>query len=186
MTPQETMHDAEHRMKHAVEVTSHDFQRIRTGRANPIILEPVKVDYYGTETPLNQVANISIPESRQIQITPFDKSMLPTIERAILKSDLGLTPNNDGACIRLNLPPMTEDRRKELIKQVHHRAEEGCVAVRNVRRDAIHHLQAAQKNKEISEDDLKGFEKKIQDLTDKFVAEVHDIQKKKDAELMEI
>lgn len=186
MTPQETIQDAEHRMKHAVEVTAHDFQRIRTGRANPVILEAVKVDYYGAETPVNQVANISVPEPRQIVITPFDKNMLGAIEKAILKSDVGLTPNNDGVNIRLNLPPMTEERRKELIKQVHHRAEEGCVAVRNVRRDAIHHLQTAQKNKEISEDDLKGFEKKIQDLTDKYVAEVHDVQKKKDAELMEI
>lgn len=186
MTPQETIQDAEQRMKHAVEVTAHDFQRIRTGRANPVILEAVKVDYYGNETPVNQVANISVPEPRQIVITPFDKNMLGPIEKAILKSDVGLTPNNDGVNIRLNLPPMTEERRKELIKQVHHRAEEGCVAVRNVRRDAIHHLQTAQKNKEISEDDLKGFEKKVQDLTDKYVAEVHDVQKKKDAELMEI
>lgn len=186
MTAQETMQDAERRMKQAVEATSHDFQRIRTGRANPVILEAVKVDYYGSETPLNQVANISVPDSRQLQITPFDKNMVGAIEKAILKSDLGLTPTNDGVNVRLNLPPMTEERRKELIKQVHHRAEEGCVAVRNVRRDAIHHLQAIQKNKEMSEDDLKGYEKKVQDMTDKFVAEVHDVQKKKDAELMEI
>ncbi len=186
MTPQETISDAEQRMKHAVEVTAHDFQRIRTGRANPVILEPIVVDYYGTETPVTQVANISVPEPRQIQITPYEKSMLGAIEKAIQKSDLGLTPNNDGSSIRLILPQMTEERRKELIKQVHTRAEDGCVAVRNVRRDAIHHLQAAQKNKEISEDDLKGFEKKIQDLTDKYVAQVHEIQKKKDAELLEI
>jgi ribosome recycling factor len=151
-----------------------------------VILEAVKVDYYGSETPLNQVANISVPDSRQLQITPFDKNMVGAIEKAILKSDLGLTPTNDGVNVRLNLPPMTEERRKELIKQVHHRAEEGCVAVRNVRRDAIHHLQAIQKNKEMSEDDLKGYEKKVQDMTDKYVAEVHDVQKKKDAELMEI
>ena len=186
MTSSETIQDAEKRMKHAVEVTAHDFQRIRTGRASPLILEAVKVDYYGTETPINQVANISIPDPRQIQITPYDKNMLGVIEKAILKSDVGLTPNNDGQNIRLNLPPMTEDRRKELIKQVNHRAEEGCVAVRNVRRDAIHHLEAMQKNKEMSEDDLKGFEKKVQDLTDKYVAEVHEVQRKKDAELMEI
>lgn len=186
MTTQQTIEDAEHRMKHAVEVTAHDFQRIRTGRANPVILEPVTVDYYGTETPVTQVANVSIPEPRQILITPYDKNMLGAIERAILKSDLGITPNNDGQSIRLNLPQMTEDRRKELIKQVHTRAEEGCVAVRNVRRDALHHLQASQKNKEISEDDLKALEKKTQDLTDKYVNQIHEIQKKKDAELMEI
>ncbi len=186
MTAQELITDAEHRMKSAVEVTAHDFQRIRTGRANPIILEAVHVDYYGSETPVSQCANISIPEPRQLLITPYDKNMLGPIEKAILKSDLGLTPNNDGQNIRLILPQMTEERRKDLTKQVHHRAEEGCVAVRNVRRDVLHHLQTAQKNKEISEDDLKGFEKKIQDMTDKFVAEVHEIQKKKDAELMEI
>lgn len=185
MNAQEIIQDADKRMVHAVEVTAHDFQRIRTGRANPVILEPIKIDYYGTETPVSQCANISVPEPRQILITPYDKSLLGAIERAIIKSDLGLNPNNDGQNIRLNLPPMTEDRRKELIKQVHHRAEEGCVAVRNVRRDALHHLQAL-KNKEISEDELKGFEKKIQDMTDKHIAEVHEIQKKKDAELMEI
>lgn len=186
LTPQQTLEDAEQRMKQAVEVTGHDFQRIRTGRANPVILEQVQVDYYGTESPISQVANISIPEARQILITPYEKNMLGVIERAILKSDLGLTPNNDGQSIRLNLPQMTEDRRKELIKQVNQRAEEGCVAVRNVRRDALHHLQTAQKNKEISEDDLKGFEKKVQDFTDKYVAQVHEVQKKKDAELLEI
>ncbi|MCW5938639.1 MAG: ribosome recycling factor [Fimbriimonadaceae bacterium] len=186
MTVQEIVKDAEQRMKHAVEVTAHDFQRIRTGRANPIMLEKVVVDYYGTETPVNQVANISVPEPRQLLINPYEKSMLGAIEKAIIKSDLGVNPNNDGTCIRLNFPQMTEDRRKELIKQVHHRAEEGCVAVRNVRRDALHHLTAAQKNKEISEDDLKGLEKKIQELTDKFVNEVHEVQKKKDHELMEI
>jgi ribosome recycling factor len=173
-------------MKSAVEVTAHDFQRIRTGRASPMILEAVKVDYYGTETPVNQVANVSIPDPRQILITPYDKNMLGPLEKAILKSDVGLVPNNDGQNIRLNLPPMTEDRRKELIKQVNHRAEEGCVAVRNVRRDAIHHLQTMEKNKEMSEDDMKGYEKRVQDLTDKYVAEVHEIQKRKDAELLEI
>lgn len=186
MTTQQTIEDADKRMKHAVEVTAHDFQRIRTGRANPVILEAVTVDYYGAETPVAQVATISIPEPRQILITPYDKSMLGPIEKAILKSDLGLTPNNDGQNIRLNLPQMTEERRKELIKQVHHRAEEGCVAVRNVRRDALHHLQASQKNKEISEDDLKNLEKKMQDMTDKYVNQIHEVQKKKDTELMEI
>ncbi|MCW5936142.1 MAG: ribosome recycling factor [Fimbriimonadaceae bacterium] len=173
-------------MKQAVEATLHDFQRIRTGRANPIVLERVTVEYYGVETPVNQVANISVPEARQILIQPFEKNMTGAIEKAILKSDIGVTPNNDGTGIRLNFPPMNEERRKELTKQVHHRAEEGCVAVRNIRRDALHHLAAAEKAKEISEDELKGHEKRIQELTDKYVDEVHDLQKKKDAELMEI
>lgn len=182
----ETMSEAERKMKAAIKATIDDFQRIRTGRANPLVLEKITVDYYGAETPINQVATVSVPEPRQLMLTPFDKSMIGAIEKAILKSDLGVTPNNDGVNIRLNFPQMTEDRRKELIKQVHHRAEEGCVAVRNVRRDALHHLQAAQKAKEISEDDLKGLEKKIQEMTDKYVNEVHAIQKKKDEELMEI
>jgi ribosome recycling factor len=178
--------DAEHRMHHAVEVTAHDFQRIRTGRANPVMLEKVVVDYYGVETPVNQVANISVPEPRQILITPYDKSMLGPIEKAIQRSDLGVNPNNDGTGIRLNFPPMTEERRKELVKQVHQRAEEGCVAVRNVRRDALHHAEKLLKDKLVSEDDMKGFEKRVQELTDKFVNETHAIQKKKDAEVMEV
>lgn len=183
---QEVLKDAEHRMKAAVEATAHDFQRIRTGRATPQLLEKVMVDYYGTDTPITQVANISVPEPRQLLIQPYEKSMTPLIEKAIMKSDLGITPNNDGTGIRLNFPQMTEDRRKDLIKQVHHRSEEGCVAVRNVRRDANEKCKAALKAKTISEDDEKHFEKQIQTLTDKYVAEVHEIQKKKDAELMEI
>ncbi len=183
---EELYQDAERRMKHAIEVMAHDFQTIRTGRANPIILERVHVEYYGTETPVNQVASISIPEPRQIQITPYEKNMLGPLEKAILKSDLNLTPTNDGTCIRLNFPPMTEERRKELVKQVHARTEQGIVAIRNVRRDAIEHAKAKQKAKEISEDDLKSFENKIQKLTDKHVEEAHAHQKSKDAELMEV
>jgi ribosome recycling factor len=169
--------DAENRMHHAVEVTAHDFGRIRTGRANPQLVEKITVEYYGVETPINQVANISVPEARQLLISPFDKSVTKAIEAAILKSDLGVNPNNDGQSIRLNFPPMTEDRRKELVKQVHHRAEEGRVAIRNVRRDALHHAH---------EDEVKAFEKRLQDLTDKYVHEVDGVQKKKDAEVMEI
>lgn len=183
---QEILKDAEHRMKQAVEATSHDFQRIRTGRANPMVLEKVMVDYYGTETPINQVANIAVPEPRQLMITPWEKTMIGPIEKAILKSDLNVNPSNDGVCLRLNFPQMTEERRKELVKQVHTRAEEGRVAVRNVRRDCLHHGQQAQKDKLMSEDDLKSLEKKIQEQTDKFVHEIDELQKRKDAELMEI
>ncbi|MFN3728415.1 MAG: ribosome recycling factor [Fimbriimonadaceae bacterium] len=186
MSAESILSDAENRMKHAIEVMLHDFQTIRTGRANPVILDRVHVDYYGVETPLNQVANISVPEPRQLLIQPYEKSMLPVIERAIINSDLGLNPNNDGSGIRLNFPAMTEERRKELVKQVHARAEQACVAVRNVRRDAIEHLKALQKNKEISEDDLKQHEVKAQKLTDRFVNEAHELQKKKDAELLEV
>ncbi len=186
LTADEILVDTEKRMKHAIEVMEHDFSTYRTGRANPLVLERVHVDYYGVDTPLNQVASITIPEPRQIQITPYEKSMLGVIERAILKSDLGINPNSDGICIRLNFPQMTEDRRKDLVKQVHARTEQACVAIRNVRRDAIEHLKALQKAKTISEDDLKGFETKVQKFTDKFVDEAHATSKKKDAELMEV
>jgi len=186
MNSDEIVKDADHRMKHAIEAMLHDFQTYRTGRANPMVLERVHIDYYGVETPVNQVATISVPEPRQLMITPYDKSMLGTIERAILKSDLGINPNNDGVNIRLNFPQMTEDKRKELVKMVHQRTENACVAVRNVRRDAIEHLKGEEKNKQISEDDLKRYEDKIQKLTDKYVDEAHDQQKKKDAELMEV
>ncbi len=180
------LQDADRRMKHATEAMVHDFSTYRTGRANPVVLERVHVDYYGTETPLNQIANISVPEPRQLLIAPYDKSLLGPIERAIIKSDLGINPNNDGANIRLNFPQMSEERRKELVKQINSRAEQACVAIRNVRRDANEHLKAAQKNKEIGEDDEKQFESKIQKLTDKHIADVHELQKKKDAELMEV
>lgn len=182
----EILTEAERKMKSAVEATGHDFGRIRTGRASTTVLEPILVDYYGTPTPITQCANVSVPEPRQILISPYDKSMIGPIERAIQQSDLGVNPNNDGSGIRLNFPPMTEDRRKELVKQVGHRAEEGCVAIRNVRHHALNELREQQKQKEITEDDLKGLEKRLQDLTDKYVAETHDLQKKKEVEVMEI
>lgn len=178
--------DAEKRMKSAVEVMVHDFGHIRTGRANPMVLEPIKVPYYGVETPINQVANISIPEPRMLVITPYEKNMLAPIERAIQKSDLGVNPNSDGICVRLAFPPMTEERRKVLAKQVAQRAEEGRVAIRNVRRDAHHHGEAKEKAKEMSEDDLKTLKSKIQELTDKYIAEVEKNAKKKETELMEV
>jgi len=184
MTVDQIVQDADDRMKHAIEAMVHDFGTLRTGRANPAVLERVHVDYYGTETPISQMANISIPEPRQLLIVAYDKSMVPVIERAIMKSDLGINPANDGTGTRLNFPQMTEERRKEMVKQVNTRSEQGCVAIRNVRRDAIEHLKAAEKKKEIGEDQLKALEAKIQKLTDKFIADVHDLQKKKDAELM--
>lgn len=173
-------------MRHAIDAMVHDFSTYRTGRASAAVLERVHVEYYGTETPINQVANVSIPEPRQLLIQPYDKSMIPVIEKAIQKSDLGMNPTTDGNGIRLVFPQMTEERRKEMVKQVNARAEHAAVAIRNVRRDANEHLKALQKNKELSEDDLKGWEAKIQKLTDKYVDEVHVIQKKKDAELMEV
>lgn len=186
MTADQIIRDAETRMKHAIDAMVHDFSSYRTGRASTAVLERVHVDYYGVETPVNQMANVSVPEPRQLLIQPYDKSAMAAIERAILKSDLGINPVNDGSGIRLNFPPMTEDRRREMVKQVNGRAEQCAVAIRNVRRDANEHLKGAQKNKEISEDDLKQHEARVQKLTDKYVADAHELQKKKDAELMEV
>lgn len=186
MSISEILKETDHKMKMAVEATAHDFTRIRTGRANPVMLESVTIDYYGTETPINQVGNVSVPEPRQLLITPYDPSMLSQIEKAIINSDLGVNPNNDGQNIRLNFPPMTEERRKELQKQVHARTEEGLKAIRNVRQHGINSMRDLQKAGEITEDDLKTGEKQVQDLTDKYSAETHSVQEKKDAELMEI
>lgn len=186
MSADKILQDADHRMKHAIDAMLHDFGTYRTGRASPNVLERVHVEYYGVETPINQLANVSIPEPRQLLIQPYDKSSISAIERAIMKSDLGINPVNDGTGIRLNFPQMTEDRRKDMVKQVNTRAEHAIVAIRNVRRDANEHLKALQKNKEISEDDLKSWEAKVQKATDKYVEQAHDLQKKKDAELMEV
>lgn len=183
---EDLLKDADRRMEHAIDAMAHDFSTIRTGRANPSVLERVHVDYYGSETPISQIANVSIPEPRQLLIAPYEKNMVGPIEKAILKSDLGITPTTDGTGIRLIFPQMTEERRKEMVKQVHARTEQACIAIRNVRRDANDHGKARQKNKEISEDDLKGFEHKIQKMTDKWVDKAHELQAKKDAELMEI
>ena len=184
MNVQEIMQDAEHRMDQAIKAMLHDFSTYRTGRASPVVLERITVDYYGTETPVTQVANVSTPEARQLMITPYDKGMIGPIEKAILKSDLGINPSNDGQNIRLNFPPMTEERRKELVKQVNQRAEQACVAIRNVRHHALDGLKALEKNKEISQDDLKVQEQKVQKLTDAHIANAHELQKKKDSELL--
>lgn len=186
MTVESILSESDSKMKHAIEAMLHDFQTIRTGRASAMVLERVKVDYYGVETPVTQVANVSVPEPRQLMITPYEKHMMGVIEKAIQKSDLGINPTNDGQNIRLNFPQMTEERRKELVKQVNSRSEQGCVAIRNVRHHAIDHFKQLQKDKTISEDDLKVNEAKVQKMTDKYIAEVHEHQKKKDAELMEV
>ncbi len=171
-------------MNSAIEAMRHDFSTYRTGRASPAVLERVHVEYYGTETPVSQIANISVPEPRQLLIQPYDKSLTPVIERAIMKSDLGINPINDGSGIRLTFPQMTEERRKDMVKQVHTRTEQARVAIRNVRRDGIEHLKASQHKKEITEDDVKANEHKIQKLTDQFIGQADDLGKKKEAELM--
>ncbi len=186
MSADQILKDAEHRMKAALEAMTHDFASYRTGRASPNILDRVHVEYYGTETPISQIANVSVPEPRQLLIQPYEKSMVAVIERAIMKSDLGINPTNDGSGIRLNFPQMTEDRRKDMVKQVHSRTEEGRVAIRNIRRDANDHLKTLNKNKEISEDELKGKENAVQKLTDTYVHQADDLGKKKEAELMQV
>ena len=182
----EALADAEERMKGAITALEQNLATIRTGRASPALVERLMVEYYGTPTPLQQLATLSAPEPRLLTIKPFDPSSLKDIERGILASDLGLTPSNDGKLIRLNIPPLTEERRKELIKVVHHRLEEARVAVRNIRRAAHDDLREFEKEKVISEDDLKRGETDLQKLTDKYVEKVDEHGQRKEAEIKEI
>ncbi|MGE5227342.1 MAG: ribosome recycling factor [Planctomycetaceae bacterium] len=186
MTIEVTNQDAAHKMEQAVSHLKEDLAGIRTGRATPAVLNRITVEYYGTPVPLNQLAGVSVPEPRLLQVQPFDRGAMSAIEKAIMSSDLGITPSNDGAVIRLAFPPLTEERRKELVKQVHHRAEEGRVAVRNVRRHAKDELEKLEREGSISEDDLVRAEKELQKLTDRYVAEVDQIQAHKEQELMEV
>lgn len=183
---EEVYSEAEDKMKKTIEALRRELSSIRTGRASPAILDRVMVDYYGTPTPVSQVANISVPESRMLVISPWDKNTLPTIERAILKSDIGIPPSSDGTVIRLQIPQLTEERRKDLVKSVSKKAEDDKVAIRNIRREANEHLKKLKKDSKISEDDEKRGEEKMQKLTDKFIAEVDQIAKAKDAEIMEV
>ncbi len=178
--------DAEHRMRSAIQVLHDDLAGIRTGRASPALVEKLPIEYYGTPTPLQQLASISVPEPRTLMIKPFDATTLKAIEKAIQASDLGLNPNNDGKVIHLNLPPLNEERRRDLVKHVHHRLEESRIAVRNIRRDAHNDMRDFEKEKLISEDDLERGEEDLQKLTDKFIEEVAEQGKKKEAEIMEV
>jgi ribosome recycling factor len=178
--------EAEARMKGAVEALEEDLGGIRTGRASPALVERLMVEYYGTPTPLMQLATISVPEARMLMIRPFDTSTLRNVERAILVSDLGLTPNNDGKVIRLNLPPLTQERRHDLVKLVHTRLEEARVAVRNVRRDSIKDLREFEHEKMISEDELEKGEEDLQKLTEKYIELVNEIGVRKEKEIMEV
>ena len=186
MTAGETLREAEHKMKRAVEHTREELATIRTGRATPAILNRLTVDYYGTQTPMNQLASFSVPEPRLLVIQPFDRNAMAAMEKAIMQSDLGLTPNNDGNVIRLSFPPLTEERRKELIRLVKERAEEGRVAVRNVRRHAKDELEGLEREHAISEDELARSEKELQKRTDAHVAEIDELVDHKEKELMEV
>lgn len=178
--------EAEEKMQKSIESLRRDFATIRTGKANPALLDKVTVDYYGTPTPISQMANISAPEARMLVVQPWDKSAVPNVEKAIMKSDLGLNPSSDGTVIRLVLPQLTQETRKELVKKVKKKAEEAKVAVRNIRRDANDELKAAEKTKEISEDECKNAQDDIQKLTDKYVAELDKVLDNKEKEIMEV
>ena len=178
--------EAKTRMRGAVQALEEDLAAIRTGRASPALVEKLQVEYYGVLTPLIQLANIGVPEPRSLLIRAFDPSTLKAIEKAILASDLGLTPNNDGKAIRLNLPPLTEERRRDLVKIVRHRVEEARVSIRNVRRDSIKDLREFESEKMISEDDLKRGEDELQKITDDFIKEVNETGERKEVEVMEV
>ena len=180
------MSKAETRMKDVIESTIREFAGVRTGRANPALLDRIVVDYYDTPTPLNQIANVSAPEPRLLVVAPWDKSVLGKIEKAILKSDVGLVPTNDGNVIRMAIPHLTEERRRELVKVVRRIAEEKRVAVRGVRRDAIEQFRSMEKESVITEDDLKRAQDEIQKVTDKYVSEVDKMLSEKEVEIMQV
>ena len=171
-------------MQKSIEATQRAFNTIRTGRANASLLDRITVDYYGTETPLKSLANISTPDATTIAIQPYDKSSMGQIEKAISISDLGLTPNNDGQTIRLNIPPLTEQRRKELAKQASKLAEEGKVALRNIRRDAVDAVRKQEKNREISEDEARDLQEQIQKVTDQYTEKVEELLSSKEKEIL--
>ena len=180
------LEDASGRMEKSVEVLRHEADGIRTGRANPAMLDAVKVEVYGAAMPLNQLATVNAPDSRLLVVQPFDKGNLGVIEKELLRSDLGLTPNSDGTVIRLPIPLMTQERRKEMVKRLHRFREETHVAIRNVRRDALDHLRGLEKNKEISQDDLHREQDHLQKLTDTEIVRADEVSAKKEAELMEV
>jgi len=182
----EILKDATERMEKTLSATKTELSRIRTGRANLALLDTVKVDYYGSKTPLKQVANLGVPEPRLITVQPWDRSLLGEIEKALQKADLGITPNNDGHVIRLPIPALTEDRRKELVRLLHQMGEEGRIAVRNIRRDALDQMKKAQKEGGISEDEEYNGGIDVQELTDEYIKKIDESIKSKEEEIMEV
>lgn len=178
--------DADRRMQKAIEVLKQDLAAIRTGRASAALVDRITVDYYGTPTPINQVATIAVPEARMLTIQPWDRKVLVDIEKAIQKSDLGINPSNDGQMIRLAIPPLNEERRRDMVKAVHKKLDEHKVAIRNIRRDAHDKLRDREKKKEISEDELKRSTERLQKLTDRFIDEMEKIGKAKELEILEV
>ena len=182
----QVLNQAESKMKKTVDVLIKDYATLRAGRATPALLDKILVDYYGTPTPINQMATISAPEPRLLVIQPWDRNMLPQIEKAILKSDLGITPVSDGNVIRLSIPTLTEEKRKDLVKIVNKKAEEGRIAIRNLRREANDQIKTAEKKGDISEDSAKRYLADIQDLTDKYIKNIDNVAEAKEKEIMEI
>lgn len=178
--------DAEHRMKKAIQILRDEFMTVRTGRASTSLLDRLSVEYYGAEAPLNQLATVSSPEPRLLIVHPFDKTSIQAIEKAILQSDLGITPSNDGNVVHLPIPPLNEERRRDLIKVVKGMAEESRVAIRNVRRDSNEHLKVLKKDKRVSEDDERRAEEEVQKLTDRYISEIDDMLKNKEKEILEV
>lgn len=186
MLPKQALTAGEEAMKKTIEKVKHDFSTVRTGRANAALLEGIKVESYGSLMALNQVAGVSVPDGRTLEIRPWDMSQLAAIEKAILKSDLGLTPVNDGKLIRISIPALTEERRKEIIKVVNKMSEDYKVAIRNERRNIIDQIKQAEKNKEITEDDRKKYENDSQKLTDSYIKKIEELVKQKEEDLMKI
>lgn len=182
----ETIANIEVKMQKSIDALNNEYASIRAGRANPAILDKIKVEYYGTPTPINQLGNVSVPEARTLLIQPWDASVLKEIEKEIQKSDIGINPTNDGKVIRLNFPPLTEERRKALVKDVSKIAENSKVSVRNIRRDGIDKIKALKKDNKITEDDVKEAEDKIQKITDKYVKNIDDIAKEKEKEILTV
>jgi len=182
----QVLQETEDKMEKTISTTQSELAKVRTGRANPALLDTIRVEYYGSKVPLKQVANIGVPEPRMITVQPWDRNVLADIEKAILKADIGITPNNDGHVIRLPIPALTEDRRKDLVRLIHQLGEEGKVAVRNVRRDAIDQLKQAQKDHQISEDEEYNGGIDVQELTDNYVQKIDGLIKAKEEELMEV
>jgi len=183
---EELIDDAKRRMDKSVEATQYEFNTVRTGRASAALLDRISIDYYGSATPLKQLATLNVPEPRLLTIQPFDPGSIKAIERALMESDLGLTPSNDGKLIRLPIPQLTEERRKELVRVVRHLAEEGRIAVRNVRRDVMHDLKELVRDGDVGDDEERRAEDRVQKLTDEHVHKIDDLLKRKEAEIMEV
>ena len=186
VTQEEVLTGTDARMQKSVEALQRELSSIRTGRATPALIENLMIDYYGVPTPLNQLAGISVPEARVLMVQPWDKQSLKDVEKGILKSDLGLTPNNDGNVIRINIPTLTEERRRDLVRVVGRKLEDGHVAVRNIRRDSLGQLKSLEKNKEISQDEHHRSQDQLQQITDSYIGRMDILREQKDVEVMEV